>query len=737
VLEETDMTQTDIRTSEQAAVLAGASLGAFARIGRLVTRRPKRILAAAGLAVIIAGALGVNAFGALKSGGFTSPNSPSQIAHNRLDAYFGGEPNLVLLVTAQHGNINDPEVVAAGEALTARLAGSRGVDRVSSYWITRSAALRSTDMTEALVVGTVAGSDDSALKRTKTLVNELSVEAAAGGPVTVKAGGAEGANNAVTNQVVKDLRTAEGIAIPVTFLLLVVAFGSVMAATLPVAIGLVAIIATLAVLFLLGSVTDVSIFALNLTTALGLGLSIDYALLMVNRYREELAKGMPVTAAVQRAVATAGRTIVFSAATVAAAIAALLLFPVYFLRSFAYAGISVVAVSTVAALVVLPALLAVLGTRVNALAVLNRGRLGRAESPFWRRTASRVMRRPVAAGLAVVAFLVVLGIPFLHVHFGTPDDRVLPTSSAARQVGDALRSNFNADASNTLEIVTASALSPKTAAAYGREVASVPGVANFTTIQQPQATWLHATITPQPDTAAAQRLVAEMRALPAPAGVTAYVGGPAAELVDQKHALYSRLPLAIGLIVLTTFIVLFLFTGSVVLPLKALALNALSLTAVFGAMVWIFQDGHLKGLLGFTPSPTSTTMPLLLFCIAFGLSMDYEVFMLSRIKELHDNGATNTQAVTGGLARTGRIVTTAAALLAVNFFALGTAQVSFMQMFGIGTGIAIVVDATLIRGVLVPAFMRLAGNANWWAPPPLRRLHRRIAATEAPAPTPA
>jgi RND superfamily putative drug exporter len=729
------MTQTDIRTNEQVATSPGASQGAFGRIGRFVTRRPKRILAATGLAVILVGALGVHAFGVLKSGGFTSPNSPSQIAQNRLDAHFGGEPNIVLLVTARDGNINDPSVVAAGQAVTSRLAGSRSVDRVSSYWSTHSAALRSTDMTQALVVGTVAGSDDNALKRTKTLVNELSVGAAAGGPVTVKAGGAEGANNAVTNEVVKDLRTAEGVAIPVTFLLLVVAFGSVVAATLPVAIGLLAIIATLAVLFLLGSVTDVSIFALNLTTALGLGLSIDYALLMVNRYREELAKGMPVTAAVQRAVATAGRTIVFSATTVAAAMAALLLFPVYFLRSFAYAGMGVVAVSTVAALVVLPALLAVLGPRINALAVLNRGRLGRAQSPFWRRTASGVMRRPVAAGLAVVAFLIVLGIPFLHVHFGSPDDRVLPTSAAARQVGDALRSNFSADASNTLEIVTASGLSEKTAAAYGHEVASIPGVVSLTTFQQPQATWLHATITPQPDTAAAQRLVADVRALPSPSGVTAYVGGPAAELVDQKHDLDSRLPLAIGLIVLTTFIVLFLFTGSVVLPLKALALNALSLTAVFGAMVWIFQDGHLKGLLGFTPGPISTTMPLLLFCIAFGLSMDYEVFMLSRIKELHDNGATNTQAVTGGLARTGRIVTTAAALVAVNFFALGTAQVSFIQMFGIGTGIAIVVDATLIRGILVPAFMRLAGDANWWAPPRLRRLYRRIGATEAPAAT--
>ena len=709
----------------------------FARIGQFVTHRPRRILAAAGLAIVIAGALGIHATGVLKSGGFTSPTSPSQIAQNRLDAYFGGEPNLVLLVTARTGNVNDPSVVAAGRALTAKLAATRGVDRVASYWSTDSPALRSTDMTQGLVVGTVAGHDNTADKRAKALVKELSVGAAAGGPVTVKAGGLAGANNAISDQIGKDLKLAEGIAIPVTFILLMFAFGSVVAAALPVALGLLAIIMTLAVLYLLGSVTDVSIYALNLTTAMGLGLSIDYALLMVNRYREELANGMPVNAAVRRAVATAGRTIVFSAGTVAAAMAALLVFPVYFLRSFAYAGISVVAVSTVAALVVLPALLAVLGPKVNALAVRNRGRLGRAESPFWRRTATGVMRRPVSAGLAVVALLVVLGIPFFHVHFGTPDDRVLPTSSPARQVGDALRSNFPADVSDTLEIVTASALSPESSAAYEREVASVPGVVTVSTFEQPRATWLHATITPLPDSGAAQRLVADVRGLPSPGGVTAYVGGPAAALVDQKHDLDSQLPLAISLIVLTTFIVLFLFTGSVVLPLKALVLNALSLTAVFGAMVWIFQDGHLKGLLGFTPTPISTTMPLLLFCIAFGLSMDYEVFVLSRIKEMHDAGANNTEAVTVGLARTGRIVTTAAALLAVTFFAIGLSKVSFIQMFGIGTGIAIVVDATLIRGVLVPAFMRIAGDANWWAPPALRRLHRRIGATEVAAPTPA
>jgi RND superfamily putative drug exporter len=372
------------------------------------------------------------------------------------------------------------------------------------------------------------------------------------------------------------------------------------------------------------------------------------------------------------------------------------------------------------------------------------------------------MRRPIAAGLPVVVVLVVLGLPFTHVRFGTPDDRVLPTSAAARQVGDALRTQFASNANATLDVVTTKPLPPAAATAYSRSLSNVPGIAQVTgpagiwtggtetapggpisaAHQSPASSWFSAVITPDPLSGAAQSLVGHVRGLAVPGHITAYVGGGAASLVDQKHDLGSRLPLALLLIVLTTLIVLWLFTGSVVLPVKALVLNVLSLSAVFGAMVWIFQYGHLSGLLGFTPLPTSTTMPLLLFCIAFGLSMDYEVFMLSRIKELHDAGAANVDAVAGGLARTGRIVTTAAALLAVTFFAFGTSKVSFIQMFGIGTGLAILVDATLIRGVLVPAFMRLAGDANWWSPGPLRRLHERIGVSEggaakAPRPTPA
>ncbi|MCU4183279.1 MMPL family transporter [Acidiferrimicrobium sp. IK] len=732
----------------------------FNAIGRLVTARRKAILWAALGLVVVSAVLGIHAPGALKSGGFTSSSAPSQVAQDRLRADFGGSTNLILVVTARSGSVDTPAVTAAGDALTARLAATPDVSAVTSYWPTRPPALRSDSGTQAIVAARVAGSDSEVTTRTKALVERLS-NTGPGGPIEVVAGGDAPTGVAINSQINADLAKAESIAIPVTLVLLIAAYGSVVAALLPVAIGVLAIFATLAVLYLLSLVTDVSIYSLNLTTALSLGLGVDYSLLMVGRYREELAAGRDPRSAVRRSVATAGRTIVFSAGAVAAALAALIVFPVYFLRSFAYAGISVVAVAALAALVVLPAILLSLGTRVNALRVpwgRHAGVASGQESRFWRRVAAAVMRRPLAAGLPVVAALVVLMVPFFGVHFGTPDDRVLPSSSAAHQAGNALRGHFPADAADTIDVVTAAPLGAPSASEYARAISLVPGVvavdgpggrfaggaqvAPATPVdaryQAAAGTWLSAVIAPDPLSGAAAQVVHQVRAVPVPGHTTtAAVGGQAASLLDQKHDLGGRLPLAIALIVATTLIVLWLFTGSVVLPLKALALNALSLTAVFGAVVWVFQDGHLSGLLDFTPTPTSTTMPILLFCIAFGLSMDYEVFMLSRIKEIHDEGRSNEEAVVAGLARTGGIVSTAAALLAVTFVAFGLSKVSFIQLFGLGTALAIVVDATLVRGVLVPAFMRLAGDANWWSPGLLRRLHDRVGVNEAPGADPA
>jgi RND superfamily putative drug exporter len=525
---------------------------------------------------------------------------------------------------------------------------------------------------------------------------------------------------------------------------------------LPLLVGGIAIAGTFAALSLIAEVTDVSIFALNLTTALGLGLGIDYALLIVSRFREELAIGRDVDDAIGVTLATAGRTVLFSSATIAVALAALMVFPLFFLRSFAYAGMAVVAVAAAGSLIVMPALLRVLGHRVNRLRVGPRRNVLPSSTGFWSRLAAFVMRRPVLSALPVVAVLLTMAVPFLGVQFGVPDDRVIPAAdSQARRVGDVLRADFASRDSEALTVVLPAVTGPDDAArsdavaGYATRVSGLPDVAR---VDAPTGTYVSGRqVAPgRPDLVAgsaagvrivpsvgayssqAEHLVDAVRSVPAPG--ERLVGGPSAELTDTKSAVADRLPLAVGLIALSTFVLLFLFTGSVVLPVKALILNAGSIVGVLGAMVWVFQEGHLADLLGFTPTPLTLTMPLLMFCVAFGLSMDYEVFLLGRIKEQHDAGADTTTAVAVGLERTGRIVTTAAALLAITFFAFVSSRVSFIQMFGLGSGLAVVLDATLVRGVLVPALMRVMGSANWWAPAPLRRLHLRFGLSEADGP---
>ena len=536
---------------------------------------------------------------------------------------------------------------------------------------------------------------------------------------------------------------------PLILILLVVAFGSLVAALLPLAVGAVAIMGTLGELSLLGDLTDVSVFAINLTTALGLGLAIDYALLMVSRFREELGRGLTVPDATVRTVETAGRTIVFSGFAVIAALAALLLFPLYFLRSFAYAGVGVVAIAVVAAVVVLPALLAVLGTRVNAGRLpWARAKTPRSEAPSWGRLAAGVMRHPVLAALPVLALLLVAATPLSQVTFGTPDDRVLPTSAPSRQVGDAIRGNFASNDVTAIDVVTTGPVEPAELGDYASRLSTLVGVDRVDSsagtyvagqtvdggaaagLSAQDAERLAVVTGADARSSTAQDLVGEVRAVGPPEGVDALVGGETATLVDSLEAIGGRLPLAAGLVAITTFVVLFLFTGSVVQPLRALVSNALTLGATLGLMVLIFQEGFGSSLLGFTPLALDTSMLVLMFCLVFGLSMDYEMFLMSRIKERYDAGASIEEATVHGLAHTGRIVTTAAALIAVSFFAFGTSQVSFIQMFGLGAGLAILIDATLVRGVLVPASMRLLGERSWYAPSGLRWLHARVGLAE-------
>jgi RND superfamily putative drug exporter len=527
------------------------------------------------------------------------------------------------------------------------------------------------------------------------------------------------------------------------------------AASLPLAVGGLAVLGTFLVLRLLTLLTPVSIFSLNLTTALGLGLAIDYSLFIVSRFREELRAGLEPNAAVARTLHTAGRTVLFSAFTVAVSLAALLVFPLYFLRSFAYAGIAVVMVAAVGAVVVLPALLAALGRNVDRWSLRRRPVPADGEG-FWHGLATAVMRRPLPITLGVVGLLLLLGTPFLRVQFGLPDDRVLPAGASTHVVSDQIRRGFASREAAAISVVapTASASPGRGAeiSRYAATLSSLPGAARVDAVTgswiagrpvlppgpasarfvAAHGTWLSVVPAVEPLSPGGERLVRSVRATASPFPVL--VGGQSAELVDSKATLFRLVPVAGGIIALVTFTLLFLAFGSVVVPVKAIVLNLLSLTATFGAMVWIFQTGHLAGLLHFTPTGVlNTSMPILMFCIAFGLSMDYEVFLLSRIKEEHDSSGDNVRSVALGLERSGRIVTAAAVLLAVIFVSFATSGISFIKMFGIGLTMAVVMDATLIRGALVPAFMRLAGEANWWAPAPLRRLRERWAIDESGA----
>ncbi|MFJ3960470.1 MMPL family transporter [Streptomyces sp. NPDC090036] len=746
----------------------------FRRAGAFVTRRPRLVLVAALAFLVLSVVFGTNATGRLKTQGYDDPRSESSRAAQLAAERLGASPNLVLVAQARSGSVDDPAARSAGNELTGRLTTEAHVSAVSSYWTGGAAELRSRDGRAAMLVAHVAGEGKELGARVERLREELATQAdnpgtagtpGAGGTggtadrtaLSVHVGGSALVDAELQDISESDLKRAESVVLPGTLVLLVLVFGSVVAAALPLLIGVLAIAGTLLVLSVLGSVTDVSVFALNLTTALGLGLGIDYGLLVVSRFREELAAGfLPRTAAV-RTVRTAGHTIAFSAATVSAALATLLVFPPYFLRSFAYAGIAVVAIAAVSAVTVLPALLALLGHRVNAWAVPWRRRVrSGSRSGFWEGLARIVVRRPLIAALPVIGLLVLLAAPFAHADFATPDDRALPVGASSRQAGDLVRDRFDTKASSALTVVTAGSASPQEREDYARrlsavpqvarvvgpdggfsngERAAVPGPAGSTARPSAPDGPVQLSVMPlaDPQSHAAQRLVHDIRAVPAPAGTEVLVGGPSAVLVDAKATVGDRIPLALALISVTTFVLLLGFTRSLLLPLKAIALNALSLAAVLGAMVWVFQSGHLHQLLDFTPGPLSTTMPVLLFCIVFGLSVDYEVFVLARIKEAHEAGQDNARSIVSGMARTGGIVTTAGALLAFTLLSFGTSQVSLLQFFGIGAGLGVLLDATLVRGVLVPALMRLAGGLNWWAPRPLRARER----TPAPRPPPA
>jgi RND superfamily putative drug exporter len=732
------------------------------RFAKLATGRPRWVLAGALLLLVLAGAIGGGVAERLTTGGFEDPDAESSLADEVLDEQFGsGAANVVLLVTAEGGDVDAPDVAAAGQALTDELAAEPGLTNVVSYWSEGNAPpLASEAGDRALVVGRIDASEDELDERITELAPRYE---GADGVVDVAVGGSAQVFHEIAETLERDLLRAELIALPITLVLLVLIFGSVVSATLPLVTGVLSIMGTFLVLRAVSEVTEVSVYALNLTTALGLGLAIDYSLFIVSRFREELAAGHDRGPAVVRTVRTAGRTVAFSALTVAASLLATLVFPVVFLRSFAYAGVAVALLAGLFSVLVLPALLYLLGHRVNALSVRRRAITPPSEG-VWHRVATFVMRRPVPVATAAIALLLLLGAPFLGLRLTQPDDRVLPPDAPSREVGDVLRDEFDADEVAALAVVApdAGGTDDATIDAYAAELATLPSVSRvdaatgtycgegvaeqfgcepgqlvlgpdsadrYAGYSAGGGTYLSVVPSVEPYSAEAETLVDDIRDADAPFAVQ--VTGMSASHVDINNTLFDRLPLAIALIALITVVLLFMMFGSIVIPAKAIVLNLLSLSATFGAMVWVFQEGHLSGVLDFTATGgLAAAMPILMFCVAFGLSMDYEVFLLSRIKEEHDRGADSVTSVARGLERTGRIVTAAAVLISVVFVAFALGDVSFMKLFGLGLTAAVLLDAFLIRGTLVPAFMRLAGEWNWWAPGPLRRFHDRWGISE-------
>jgi RND superfamily putative drug exporter len=720
----------------------------FERLGHLTYRRRRLVLALAGVFLVVAGAWGTGVFGSMVSSGFEDPGSESAKALARVEDTVGRDAADVVVLYRDGGRtVDDPAFRSAVETHLAGLP-PRLVSRVDTTWTLgrQGAGLVSSDRTRTYAVLHLVGTDDDALMDAyDALEPRLRDDVPAG--LTVRLGGNQAIASDITTQVSEDIGRAESLSLPIVMVLLVIVFGGLTAASLPLAIGGLAILGSFTMLRLLTLVTDVSIFSINIVTMLGLGLAIDYGLFVVSRFREELHRRHDTEQALAATMATAGRTVAFSGVTVAISLASLLLFPQVFLRSMGFGGMAAVLVAMVGALTVLPALLAVLGHRVDSLRLPFRRRTPAPGTPAradhhgaWYRLAHSVMRRPDAYDAVIGPILLLPGTPFLRVEWGGVDHRALPAGTESRVVSETLLTDFPGGSTTTIDPVvtfTDGTIDRGALSTYVDEVRALPGVTDASVVRQQGGTALlavhhsHEGISPD-----ARALVGDIRDLPAPDGAEVLVGGRAADLRDLLASLGSTLPWMGLFVVGVTLVLLFLAFGSVVLPVKAVLMNVLSLSASFGALVWIFQDGHLSGPLGFTSTgAVEATQPILMLAMAFGLSMDYEVFLLSRIREQWDATGDNTTAVATGLQRTGKIITSAALLLVVVIGAFSTSGIVFIKMIGVGMIIAILVDATLVRALLVPATMRLLGRWNWWAPGPLARFWQRHGVREGDGPS--
>jgi uncharacterized membrane protein YdfJ with MMPL/SSD domain len=702
------------------------------RLAALIYRRRRRFLWGSLAVVLVAGFFGGPVFGLLDSSGdFDDPQSEAPLASRDIAraTHNSAAPDLVALV-----RLGAPADSAAGQRKLDRVAAALDVPGIKLVRYERGGdrTLVSKDGRSSYVAASFPTDSGDVLDRVQP-----KLEAIPG----VTLGGNDIARDQVGDQVSEDIARAELLAFPILFLLSLFVFRSVVAALLPLAVGGATIMLSfLAMRIVNGAIEPMSIYALNLITGLGLGLAIDYSLFVVSRFREELERGLDTGAALRATMTTAGRTVLFSSFTVAAALASLLVFPLRFLYSMGVGGLVCALMAALVATTLLPAILAALGPRVNALAPrrwqesIHRDASGE-RGGFWYRLSHTIMRRPVPVAAGAATLLIVLGIPFLSIKFTGVDAGVLPRDHSARVVDDALAKEFPPNRATPVFVAARGGASDRAAVErYAQRLGNVRGVVGEPRVQPADGLYrIDLVARGRPLGEPAKEVVRDVRAIESPVPVR--VGGVTAAFLDQQKALSDSLPLALGILAVTTLVILFLMTGSVVLPVKALVMNLLTLSAAFGLLVLIFQDGHGESLLGFTSQGAlESSQPVLLFAVAFGLSTDYGVFLLTRIKEAHDNGASNEEAVALGLERTGRIVTFAALLFVIAIGAFATSQIIFIKQLGVGTALAVLIDATIVRALLVPSLMRLLGDRNWWAPRPLARLHRRIGLSEtAPA----
>ncbi len=695
----------------------------FESLGRVIVRHRKSAVALFIISVLVSGVIGSLVFSRLDSGGYSNPASESYKVYEYLKNDLKIEdPAIVVVVDAEVVEVTDPAVVQKAATLEAKIAQEPGVERTLSYWSSGGLdSLKSSDGKAAYIL--IYGDGDAFSPESQKLGKffQENYDGSYEG-LTLYAGGVGVVSHAITKKISDDLKIAEAISIPLTFILLAFVFGALVASAMPLIVGVAAILGAFFILYLFTLFTDVSIYALNLTTGMGLGLGIDYALLMVNRFREELRRGKSVEDSVITTVATAGKTVFYSGLTVLVTLLSLTFFPLPFLKSFGYAGVSVVTIAVIGAIVGLPAILAVIGKKVDK-GVIRKSSIEPKDDGRWAQTARLVMKRPTAVVVLSLIFLGILTAPIANIKFSQGDARMLPATNKAAIATALQAERFAGRTGEPIEIIIKGA-STKTEeiAAYISKLQVEPGVVAVVPPEiygdDVRIIAYHSML---PRTPEAQELIHSIRDLSSVDQTL--VGGVAADYTDSQDAISQTLPWAFGWIALSVLILIFVFTGSIILPIKAVILNVLSLAATMGVLTWVFVDGHLQWLVGsFTETGTlDTSIVILIAVVVFGLSMDYELFLLSRIREEHLAGKSNVDSVALGLQRSGRIITAAAAILAFVFAAFITSGVTSIKTMGFGVAFAIILDATIVRGLLVPALMRLMGERNWWAPKWMQR----------------